>query len=174
VDDRRLRELLIQTDAAAAPPETRDLLGGAIRRRFRRRRNTAIGAMGAILLATMIAIRLARPVASPYAAAPVQGTVQSSIKIDPVAVAIQLDVATRTVDGLLQAERRQSVDERSQRLEDERIILRQEREEEAKTALASAAELTDGSQAAVLRRIVQCYSGTGAAMAAQERLSTIQ
>lgn len=99
---------------------------------------------------------------------------ENPVKHDEVAMAIQLDVATRTVDGLLRDERERVVSEHVRRLAEERFILRQEREADARHALASAAELRDGEQAAVLRRIVDCYAGTGAAIVARERLSTIQ
>jgi hypothetical protein len=174
VDDHRLSKLLIQTDAAIAPPRGGDLIGGAIRRRSRRRRNAAAGAVGTSLLAMIVAIHLARPAITLSPDTPGEGRGEGTPKYDDAAMAIQLDVATRTVDGLLRDEREQAVDQHFQRLEEERMILRQEREEAASSALASAADLTDGDQAAVLRRIVQCYSGTGAAIVAQERLSTIQ
>jgi hypothetical protein len=101
---------------------------------------------------------------------PVAKIVQS----DGMADAIQLDVATRTVERLLRDERERVVGEHVRRLAEERFILRQEREAEARRALVSAAELGDGEQAAVLRRIVECYVGTGAAIVARERLSTVQ
>jgi len=170
VDDNRLRQLLIQTDAEAKPLVAGDLVGGAIRRRSRRRRNTAIGAIGSICLAVGIAIHFSHPVFSPSPGTPGDGLA----KTDELAMSVQLDIATRTVDSLLRDERTKSIDEHLQRVEVERAILQQQREQAATDALASARDLTDGGQAAVLRRIIQCYSGTGAAIVAQGRLSTIQ
>jgi len=174
VDDNRLRQLLIQTDAAAKPPAAGDLVGGAILRRSRRRRNTAIGAIGTSLLVALVTVHLTHSVMSRSPSTLGEGRGESSFGRDDLAMSIQLDVATRTVDGLLRDERTKSIDEHLQRVELERLILRQQREQAATDALASAADLTDGGQAAVLRRIIQCYSGTGAAIVAQGRLSTIQ
>jgi hypothetical protein len=175
VDENRLRELLAQTDAASALPRGEDLIGGVIRRRSRRRRKAAIG--GAIGVCAVIAIagfQLMRPGFSVHRDDARVVRTENPVKHDEVAMAIQLDVATRTVDGLLRDERERVVSEHVRRLAEERFILRQEREADARHALASAAELRDGEQAAVLRRIVDCYAGTGAAIVARERLSTIQ
>jgi hypothetical protein len=175
VDENRLRELLVQTDAASVSPGGGDLIGGAIRRRFRRRRRAAIG--GAIGVCAVIAIagfRLMRPVVLPRHEVALDKPVAKIVQSDEVADSIQLDVATRTVDKLLRDERERVVNERVRRLAEERFILRQEREADARRALASAAELSDGEQAMVLRRIVECYAGTGAAIVARERLSAVQ
>jgi hypothetical protein len=175
VDENRLRELLVQTDAASVLPRGGDLIGGAIRRRSRRRRKAAIG--GGIGVCAVIAIagfRLMRPGVLGHRDDARVVQFENPVKPDEIAMAIQLDVATRTVDGLLRDERERAVTEHVQRLAEERFILRQEREAAARTALVAAAGLTDGDQAAVLRRIVECYAGTGAAIVARERLSTTQ
>jgi hypothetical protein len=174
VDENQLRELLIRTDAASAPPRSSDLVGGAIRRRSRRRRNAAFGAIGACAVVGIVTFQLMRSGVSPRHEAAWEKPAANNVRNDEVADAIQLDVATRTVDELLRAERKRNVSRHMQRLAEERFILDQEREADARTALVAAAGLTDGEQAAVLRGIVQRYSGTGAAIVARERLSTIQ
>jgi hypothetical protein len=50
VDDNRLRQLLIQTDAATPQPRTGDVVNGAIRRRALRRRDALTVAAAPILL----------------------------------------------------------------------------------------------------------------------------
>jgi hypothetical protein len=175
VDENRLRELLVQTDAASASPEGKDLVGGAIRRRSRRRRNAAIGgAIGACAVIAIVGFRVMEWGVLPRREVALGKPPIKIVQSDEVADAIQLDVATRTVDRLLRDERERVVSEHVRRLAEERFILRQEREADARRALASAAELRDGEQAVVLRRIVECYAGTGAAIVARERLSTVQ
>jgi hypothetical protein len=46
MDDNRLRQLLIQTDAGIQPPRTGDLLADAIRRRSQRRRTAGAAVIG--------------------------------------------------------------------------------------------------------------------------------
>jgi hypothetical protein len=174
VDENQFRELLIRTDAASAPPRSKDLIGGAIRRRSRRRRNAAFGAIGACAVVGIVTFQLIRSGVSPRHEAAWERPAANNVRNDEVADAIQLDVATRTVEQLLRDERERAVGERVRRLANERFILREEREAEARHARASAAELRDGEQAGVLRRIVECYAGTGAAVVARERLSAVQ
>jgi hypothetical protein len=175
VDENRLRELLVQTDAATVLPRGGDLIGGAIRWRSRRRRNAAIGgAIGACAVIAIVGFRVMQSSVLPHQDVVLEKPRAKIVRSDEIADAIQLDVATRTVERLLRDERERAVGEHVRRLAEERFILRQEREAEARRALASAAELGDGEQAAVLRRIVECYAGTGAAIVARERLSTVQ
>ncbi len=173
MDDQRLGQLLKEIDAGLKPPVGKDLIGGAIRRRARRRRNATIAAVGLIALAAGSAIRLSLPTHQVHVASNVQ-TPKTVVKEDEVALDIQLEVATRTLSGLLRAERAVVVDDHMQRVEEQRMILSQEREDAASSALVHAADLTDGAQAAVYRQIVQYFPGTGAALVAQRQLSVIQ
>ncbi len=135
MDENRLRELLVQTDAVNLSSGGGDLIGEAIRRRFRRRRNAAIGgAIGACAVIAIAGFQLMQLGVSSHHEVAWEKPVAKIVQRDEVADAIQLDVATRTVDKLLRDERERVVSEHVRRLAEERFILRQEREADARRA----------------------------------------
>jgi hypothetical protein len=165
----RLREMLMRTDAAIRSPVAGDLVGGAIRRRAQRHRRVAI--IGMTCMSVLVAIvthhgRRVAPSPSRMGEEWVQGF--------SVADQARLDLASRTVNDLLLAERKTAAEDHLQRLESQWIDIKQQRDEAAVAVLEQAADLTDGRQVAAYRQVVQSFPDTGAAVIARQRLAAIQ
>ena len=168
MNERELSDLLKAADGAIDAPRAGDLIGGAIRRHSRnRRRRTGAAAAGlALLIAVVCRIELRS--AKPIAVAPPGAIVAARQENNEV----ELELANRTLNFLLQSEKLRATQARERQLEATVIDFRQEREMTALLLLKSAPRFSGTSeQAAVYRQVADCYPGTGAGVVAKEQLA---